>query len=236
MSSKSPPPNLSPLEMALILTAEVCSTKWSKAAAALVYEALRKYPEDLVLAALERCRSEVRWLSLVEILERIEDNRPSPNEAWAQVAGATEQVTIATTDEVLLAYQAVSRRISPAVPSLMESDPIAARVAFLEAYKGIVARNKLAGLFPRPEMSLGLDLEGRKHALQAGVERGFLTPDEAAVRGLLPPGEPLRLLPSHQGSQSRAEQAERNLSAIRGVLAHTVKLGEALATIERGAA
>ena len=47
---------------------------------------LQVYPDGQVLAALRRCMREVKGkLTLADIISRIDDGRPSPEEAWSMV-------------------------------------------------------------------------------------------------------------------------------------------------------
>lgn len=196
---------------ALSVTAEICGTVWSEAAAAAVLAKLAPYQTDTVLAALDRCQTELTGrLTLAAIIERIDDGRPTADEAWAQVGTTDERRTLVSTDEAFLAFGEVS--------ALMQTDEVGARMAFRDAYKRIVTANRAAGVPVDWRPSLGFDREGRdvaiaeamaKGRLDAGyVERvlGYLPAGQApATAKRLPPGDPKRIA---------AERQERNLQGL----------------------
>lgn len=163
---------------ALAVTAELTNTQLSAGAARVLANDLAGYPEGQVLGALDRCRKELRGkLTLADILSRLDDGRPGPEEAWATVspALADERVTIVWTEEMALA-SAPARAIV--------DDPVAARMAFLECYRRMVqqARDDKQPVLWTP--SLGYDARGREGPLLEAVRRGRL--GAVHVAGLLP--------------------------------------------------
>jgi hypothetical protein len=142
-----------------------------------IYSAdLAAYPESQVLSALTRCRQELRTFpTIADILARIDDQRPGAEEAWAMIP-KDESGSVVWTDEMRDAF-AISR-------SLFADDPVAARMAFREAYLKFVARARSDHRPTRWTPSLGHDGPSRAQALQFAVQRGHLS-HEAAV-GLLP--------------------------------------------------
>jgi hypothetical protein len=209
-------------ELALELTAtvEVCGAQWTKAAVSLALRDLAKYPEPAVIAALARCRGELKYkLTLGDIVERIDDGRPAPDEAWAHVsAGLDERATVVATDEALEALGEVRH---------LAGDHNAVRMAFREAYKRIVVRNKAAGALPSWVPSLGQDPEQRVRVLEEAADRMRLSPQKVAfLLGLPAPSynvpRPQKALPARSTESYNEEGRER----VAGILAN---LGQGLA-------
>lgn len=179
----------------LVATAEVMGAELSLDAARLMCEDLGQHPEPQVFAALARCRRELRGrFTLAEVLARIDDGRPSTEEAWAMVP-RDEYATAVLTEEI-------AEAMGIAQPLLVEGDPIAARMAFKDAYARIVARNKQLGIGPAWFPSLGWDKAGRAPVLAEAVRLGRLTAPHAL--SLLPPAqhEQLRQLAGPQAFAS----------------------------------
>jgi glutamate formiminotransferase len=104
---------------------EITGTEISEVAARVMADDLARYPHQQVLGALTRCRREVRSrLTLADVIERLDDGRPGPQEAWAVVAPTLhdEGVTVVRTREMAVAF---------GVALGLADDPIAARMAFL---------------------------------------------------------------------------------------------------------
>lgn len=200
------------LRSALAVTSEICGIAWSQDACQIVEAKLSRLPELQVLGALDRCQNEVKGrLSLADIMERLDDGRPTGDEAWAMVEGAGDEArTIVATDEALRAFGEVR--------DLAKTDPIAARMAFKEAYKRIITEARADGSPAAWRASLGHDKEQRATALRAALESGRLRAEDAKVYGILdePKGEPLKLLPGKVSS--RNELAAANFSTLLHVL------------------
>lgn len=186
--------------LALLVTVELCGAQWTEASVSIALRDLAKYPEPLVIAALERCRTELKFkLTLGDIIERIDDGRPAPDEAWAQVsAGLDERATVVATDEALEALGEVRG---------LAGDHNAVRMAFREAYKRITLRNKASGRFPQWVPSLGHDPEGREVALRAAAAAGRI--EASAVVGLLGAATPSLALPPRSEEDMMQEGRER---------------------------
>src|SRR5262252_4521186 len=117
------------LLQAIAVTAEMTGTTLSPAASRAMFEDLRRYPENQVMASLVSCRRELKGkLTLADILTRLDDGRPGPEQAWSEVAGAVdnEGATLVWTEEEREAFF-VANALAP--------DLVAARMAFLETYK-----------------------------------------------------------------------------------------------------
>lgn len=162
---------------ALAVTAELTGTELSKAAARVMVSDLSAYPIDQVLGALTRCRRELRGrLTIAAIVERLDDGRPGPNEAWAMIP-QTEGGSVVWSDEMAAAY-------GIAAPLLAEGQIIAARSAFIEHYEAAVSTARAERRAPRWTPSLGHDPLTRTRVLEDAVRKGRLTSEHA--HALLP--------------------------------------------------
>lgn len=157
--------------------AEVIGHELSAAALEVMVRELDRYPETHVIGALHRCARECKYkLTLADILERLDDGRLGPEEAWAAIP-RDEEATIVWTDEMATAWGA-------ARPLLDEGDSIAARMAFLEVYRREVSKARADSKPCRWWPSLGHDQAGREVALTEAVRLGRLSADH--VSELLP--------------------------------------------------
>lgn len=161
---------------ALSATAEICNARWTDATKEAVVSMLAPYPESSVITALQRCCLELRSITVADIIARIDDGRPGPQEAWAMLP-RSEEVSAVITSEMLEAY-------SVAYPLM--ADPIAARVAFLEKYTKLLGDARANRRPVEWVPSLGHDKVGREAALREAVDRGRITAPQAAA--LLPDG------------------------------------------------
>ena len=162
------------IAQALIVTAEITGTDLTEHAARLMAQDLSAHPVEQVLAALTRCRREVKGrLTLADILSRLDDGRPMPQEAWAMVQPlfGNEAASCVWTAEMASAY---------GIASSIEDDMVAARMAFLEAYQKFVqmARDEKAPV--TWIQCLGWDKAGRDRVLLDAVAKGRLTQEHAS--------------------------------------------------------
>lgn len=135
---------------------------------------LAHYPDEQVLAALERCRRELRprQFCLAEVLRRIDDGHPGVEEAWAICCRLDDEgETVVWTQVMQEAYQA-------AKPLLQERDHVAARMAFKEAYVAALDEARLYRIGPQWAVSLGMDPLRKERALIEAEARGRITQDE----------------------------------------------------------
>jgi hypothetical protein len=163
---------------AITVALEITNTQLSDPAIEFMLADLCRYPELQVLGALTRCCRELkpRQFTLEAVLSRIEDGRPTTEEAWGLVP-KDESVSAVWTTEMREAWGA-------AHPQLRDGDLIAARMAFKEKYPTLVQRARDARLPVQWEVSLGHDLIGRELVLLDAAEKGRLSPQK--VRSLLP--------------------------------------------------
>lgn len=162
---------------ALAVTAELTGTDISPAAARVMAADLSLYPADQVLGALTRCRRELKGrLTVAAVIERLDDGRPGPNEAWAMIP-QDEAGSVVWTEEMAAAFGVAS-------PLLREGQVIAARSTFVEAYTAAVTRARTDRRPTKWTPSLGHDALQRTAVLEDAVRRGRLPAAHAA--GLLP--------------------------------------------------
>lgn len=163
--------SLEKLYQAVVVTAEVIGHEISPAAAREMARELLSYPEATVAAALNRCKRELSGrLTLAAILQRIDDGHLGVEEAWALVP-RNEDDTVVWTDEIADAYQ-VCR-------SLLESDHVAARMAFKESYLRALAVARAESKPARWWVSPGHDQSGRVSAVKQALDAGRITAGEA---------------------------------------------------------
>lgn len=137
---------------------------------------LSGYPSVAVLEALGKCRKDLRsFPTVADIISRIDDGRPGPEEAWAMVPkGETDSGV--WTEEMAQAWGVVR--------GLYLEDPIAARQAFKESYTRIVKDARNRGVPSTWTPSLGLDKTQHEGALSSAATRGLIGMDHAMA--LLP--------------------------------------------------
>jgi hypothetical protein len=153
---------------AVAVTAELCGRVFTPAAAKIFVGDLAGYPEPQVIAALRRCRREVKGiLSVQDVVSRLDDGRLGSEEAWAMLPKSEAESVVWSSE------MAEAARIS--APLLEEGDRVGARMAFKQAYERLVAAARDAGVPVDWQVSLGHDPRGREEALRIAVERGRLT-------------------------------------------------------------
>jgi hypothetical protein len=199
----------------LMVMSTLYGKEFSKEAAQMIAFDLEGYSESALLAALARCRKELKFFPTVaEIIARIDDGRPGPEAAWAMLPKG-EGASVVWTDEMRDAF-AASR-------SLIGSDDIAARKAFIEVYSKQLADARVSGIPVKWSASLGHEISGRESVIKEAVDRGRLTHQEAVA--LLPSLEPkadqaLLEGPEHWTEAPSAEVAEmirKTIAAIGSV-------------------
>lgn len=187
---------------AIAVTAELTNTQLSEAAARVMANDLARFPEGAVLEALSRCRRELKGrLTIADVLTRIDDGRPGPEEAWAMIPH-DEASSVVWTDEMALAFGVAN-------PLIVEGEKIQARMAFLERYKTLVREARDAGKPVRWTPSLGHDPAGREAVLLEAQRAGRLSAPHVA--GLLPYREApspelMKMLPD-MSAQGRAKRS-----------------------------
>jgi hypothetical protein len=169
----------------IAVTFELCG--WvvlSDPAKAAIVADLERYTEEQVSDALDRCRNECRRLTQQDIISRIDDGRPGPQEAWGMIP-TSEEASVVWTEEMAEAYGTIR----------FMDDPVAARMSFIEAYNAAVVRARAKGATVKWSPSLGNDPLDRDRALIEATEKGRLR-GESAMRLMSRPEEmPVHLLP-----------------------------------------
>lgn len=166
------------LLQALAVTAELTGTQLSDGAARVMAEDLSAYPVQQVLGALTRCRRELKGrLTVAAVIERLDDGRPGPDEAWAMIPH-DQAASVVWTTEMAEAFGIAHGLIA-------HGDMIAARMAFREAYARIVTAARAERRQVQWCPSLGHDPRGRQSVVDEAVRKGRLTAEHGA-----------RLLPS----------------------------------------
>lgn len=131
--------------------------------------------------------------------QRANDGRPGKDQAWSiALCSLDDNETVLLTPEILAA-------LDTARPLLEMRDKVAARMAFVEVYEKLVARNRAEGRPVQVTISLGDDKARRQLAIEDGLRRGMLTQAQA---------EPHLIRIAHETQPVTAEG-----SAIAGLLA-----------------
>lgn len=182
---------------ALAVTCAVTNTEMPEAAVRVIAGDLAEYPEQAVIGALVRCRREVTGrLTLAAILERLDDGRPGPEEAWA-ASPRGELDSIVWTPEWRDAYFA-------AAPHIDAGDLVAGRMAFLERYRKALAEARASGAAPTWVFSPGHDIRTREPAVQEAVIKGRITTQRAlAMLPTIDPETLALLAPQERDGQGR---------------------------------
>lgn len=190
---------------AITVTAELTDTQLSANAAAVMVEDLLAYPVDKVLIALGRCRRELKGrLTLAAILERIDDDWQSAEEAFnTLVAGwNNENLSILTTHTAMQAGESAAALFNA-------GDKYRAGTAFKTTYERIVSEKKAMHIKPDWYVSAGLDKEQLAQVVKEAVTKGYITNDYALA--LLPASqeridiETGNLLTDKQKSEGKAK-------------------------------
>lgn len=163
---------------AIAVTAELCGRTFSAAAASVFASDLDGFSEQSTLAALTRCRKEVRGLlTIQDVISRIDDGRPGIEQAWAMIP-QDEAGSVVWSDEMAQAWGIIA-------PLLADGDRIGARMAFKEIYAKLVSAARDKRIAPKWVTSFGHDRLGRQSALIEAVKHNRMQLDHAT--SLLPP-------------------------------------------------
>lgn len=204
----------------LAVTAEIFGQEFSAAALKIMVSDLAKFPEDSVLQALAQVRVECNRLTLAEIVKRVDDGRPSVEQAWGMIP-RSEECSVVWTEEMAEAYGACASLIAA-------RDWVGARMAFKEVYQVAVNRRRAAQVPVKWVASLGHDPKEREVVLKDAVERGLLLPDQA--RGYLPAlsfeakPQALALVGAVQSIVEKEPEAERAKPEVAKRFLHEAKV------------
>lgn len=162
----------------------------SERVAELWFRALSPYEFSDVADAFGRhvdtCKFAAQPSEIIEMLKE-PDTRPDPNAAWAMAQALNdESATVVTLSEVLEAW-------GVAQPVMALGDEVGARMAFLDAYKRLLAERRP----PKWTVTLGHDQHQRERVIRDAVSSGLIahahldslpapvTDDGVAIAGLL---------------------------------------------------
>lgn len=159
---------MSQLSQAIAVTAELTGTNLSEAAAEVLATELATYDRNQVLGALSKCRKELKTrLTMAAIIERLDDGRPGPEEAWAMIPKDESQSAV-WTEEMAVAF-------GVAVPLVESGELIPARMAFKEAYLREMAKARDERKPVNWTATLGHDKAGREGVLSKAVQMGRIS-------------------------------------------------------------
>lgn len=160
----------SKLAQAVLVTWELLGQPLSDAAVNALLDDLEHYPEHDVLKALDRCRKELRKITLTDVIERLPDQHPGVEEAWNIVApwvtGRDEDRTFFWTMEMRLAAGAAGN---------LSNDPVAARMAFKETYNELIREARANNTPPNWNMSQGFNRQLVAEAVTEAVKSGKIS-------------------------------------------------------------
>lgn len=164
---------MSKIVQALTIACEFVGQHIDEYAIAEMAMDLTAYPEEQVLAALKRCRQELRSIKFIDIVDRIPGGHPGVEEAWGLIARVmnNEQISICWTDEMRQAYGA-------AAP--LAADRVAARLAFKETYTKLVCDARALRKPIAWGVSLGWDPGMRDECTREAARRNLITQSTAA--------------------------------------------------------
>lgn len=205
---------------ACAVTAELLGTSMSEIAAEVFAQDLARYPLQQVLGALARCRREVKGrLVLADVLNRLDDGRPGPEEAWAMIPQDDGRSSV-WTEEMQRAY-------GVACKLLAEDDAVGARMAFKEAYQREVQKARDEGVPVRWTATLGQDKGGRDQAKHDAAQRNRLAQGLPA----LPFQAPEHALAAPEGPRLRLASPVTVGDAVVGALANIPQARRAIAEL-----
>lgn len=182
---------------AVAVTAELCGRTFTEPAARMFVADLEGYDEAMLFGALQRCRREVRgMLTVQDVISRLDDGRPGPEEAWAMMP-RDEAKTVVWTEEMAQAW-------GTALPLLEQGEEVPARMAFKEVYTRLLHEARANRIMPKWTASLGHDKEGREVVLLEAMRLGRLSAPHVAG-----------LLPYHQASAQAIAMIENELAKVK---------------------
>lgn len=162
---------------ALAVTLELTGSEISKSAAKVLLNDLEGYPEDEIIQALQQIRFDGVRVTVSNIVMRLQDGRPSVEEAWAMLPH-DEYSSQAITEEM-------GRCMGLAYALIRQGDMIGARMAFKEKYIKILNGARMERKPVKWFMSLGYDRSTHEGALVDAANKNRITVLHAL--SLMPP-------------------------------------------------
>jgi hypothetical protein len=164
---------------ALAVAAELCGTTLSVEAAKVFAMKLEAFPKGSVLQAIDRAMEECKGrLTLADVISRIDDGRPSADEAWGLIPKSEHDSAVCTREMM---------RAMSGIADMIENDPIPGRLAFKAAYERELREARSGNLPIEWQITLGWSQGGRSGPVMDALAKGRITHQQAvAAIGHLP--------------------------------------------------
>jgi len=137
---------------------------------------LASYPQENVLAALRRCRSELKAIRYGDILDRLPGGHPGPEEAWSTVSRGMSKDDLTLVEDKTIVWTGPMREAFGVVQG---DDMVAARLAFKETYVKLVSEARARNEAPQWSVSPGTDKHDKERAITEALKQGNLTAEYA---------------------------------------------------------
>jgi len=189
---------------ALAIAAELTNTNWSEPAIKTVLYKLKDYDSKKVVGAIESAIETIKGrLTLAAIMERLPDplGYRTPEVSWGTVSRllSSEDNTGFLCDQEFSAMGAC-------IDLYLDGDKIAARMAYLESYKTMLADVKVAKIPAAFRISPGRDPHQREAAIKEALANGLIGQDKAAL-----------LLPHYSKKELKGEVIAINSEGIKAL-------------------
>lgn len=156
----------------LAVMAEIYGKEMSELAAEMFVAQLSHHQPELVIGAMQRCLRELRTFPTVaDILTRLPDGRPLPEQAWGMLPRGEDE-TVCWTEEMVQAWNEVRHLIH-------EGDSFNASKAFRESYSAKVSEARAKGIATHWQISIGSNLLNRECAIADAVRVGRISGAQA---------------------------------------------------------
>lgn len=181
--------------LAVIL--EMSGQSMSTEAMVMIADELSQFDYNAVQNAMRKCARECKYkITLAEIIDRIDDGRPSPEKAWQEVQHLTEDDAKVLTTEQNQAFCMVST-------SLIDGDTsarITAKQTFMQEYKRLCQESRDQGKPVQYFLARANgDYEGTKALAAVNL---------AMIENKLPQVEAVKLLPEYRDEILNVPQLE----------------------------
>lgn len=148
-------------------TASIYSKDISESAIILMVNMLSKYNEQQLLSALHKHLRTGRFFpTIADIISNMVTNHPSVEEAWALVP--KDEYATAVMNQVI-------QKAFSACCSLLEEDPIAARMTFKEVYQKELQQAITNNEEPVWYISVGQDKNQRDSVIHEAIQKNRIT-------------------------------------------------------------
>ena len=161
---------------AFAATAEMLGKSFTDHQLILFAESVEKYDQKQFMDALRRVREECKFFSLAEVISRIDDGRPDPEEAWSLVRFDDSETMVMNDD--------IGKAMGVARAAYEEGDKLGAKLAFKEKYAKVVAEARANAKPVNWFMSLGSNASGYAEPVNAALAAGRI--DKKTAKQCLP--------------------------------------------------